>query len=57
METIEEPLKYARDTKRFLVYEGSALVPHVYIAKSAVPRPYPPYITVLITRVENDSDG
>jgi hypothetical protein len=55
METIQEPLKYARDTKRFRVYEGSAIVPHVYIAKEALPRPHPRYITVVITRDETDS--
>jgi hypothetical protein len=31
-------------------------VPHVYIAKSALPRPYPRYITVLITPDGRDGD-
>jgi hypothetical protein len=53
---IEQPLKLERETKQYLVYGGSADVPHVYIAKSALPRPYPRYITVLITPDGRDGD-
>lgn len=49
MNRINEPLKFARETRRFVVYEGGATVMQLYITKPALPRQAPRYITVVVT--------